>query len=585
MRIGALHLNLRPGALCRQRPGQQACRENCATPLHSDSLSRQRLSARCASLRTHSVCRRVTRETGSSSSRQYVSLSRLLTFFAALNGYQISASQRQAVSRYLRCVARRDALRPADRAHSRHRANRLPHGPRPVERGLLRRPSWRHSTRSLRASCRSWAKGPPRNGLPVISPAPSISPPRARRTTTKWSRTWALALCCTAEGLRDDLGSRIHSGAGGRMVFGARRDNAPVRPRASGGGSRRRGRPGGAIRPRPGVGPVLRPEHRRAGKSDRHPGGTFAARRRIGRVVVVHATLPTGRRFARSSFPWTWSLLLGLAAASIFVALDFSAASAANPNGDWDATAIWNLRARFMAGGAAVWRRAISAEAGGFMLSASHPGYPLFLSSFIGMLWTLAGDFTAAAPAVTSGVIAFAVMALLTGSLAARRSLGLGLLGGLLLLATELFASQSAAQYADLLLALAFLAATVLLDAAAAESEASAAQPVADRRGARHRLRPLDQERRHPVRGGGAGRGRLAVPPARMALDSVGLRPGPRRHRRAESHGPRPGVYVPEHRRRGVHKACRSGALVAESSPASATPSCNWVRGGLIQSC
>ena len=83
------------------------------------------------------------------------------------------------------------------------------------------------------------------------------------------------------------------------------------------------------------------------------------------------------------------------------------------------------------------------------------------------MLWTLAGGFTTTAPAATSGVIAFAVMALLIGSLAARRSLGLGLLGGLLLVATELFASQSAAQYADLLLALAFLAAMVLLDAAA----------------------------------------------------------------------------------------------------------------------
>lgn len=178
-------------------------------------------------------------------------------------------------------------------------------------------------------------------------------------------------------------------------------------------------------------------------------------------------------RVARSGFPWTWSLLLGLAAASIFVALDFAAASAANLNGDWDATAIWNLRARFMAGGTLVWRRAISAEVGGFMLLASHPGYPLFLSSFIGMLWSLAGDCTTTAPAAISGVIAFAVMALLTGSLAARRSLGLGLLGGMLLLATELFASQSAAQYADLLLALAFLAATVLLDAAAAEPESA----------------------------------------------------------------------------------------------------------------
>jgi hypothetical protein len=192
-------------------------------------------------------------------------------------------------------------------------------------------------------------------------------------------------------------------------------------------------------------------------------GALWWATRRSGPVVHV----------ARSGFPWTWVLLLGLVVASILVALGFSVASAANPNGDWDATAIWNLRARFMAGGTAVWRRAISAEVGGFMLGASHPSYPLFLSSFVGMLWALPGGFTTAAPTATSGAIAFAVMALLIGILAARRSLGLGLLAGLLLLSTELFALQSAAQYADLLLALAFLAALVLLDAAAAKPEAA----------------------------------------------------------------------------------------------------------------
>lgn len=173
----------------------------------------------------------------------------------------------------------------------------------------------------------------------------------------------------------------------------------------------------------------------------------------------------------RTTFPWTWALLAGLVAAALMVALDFSAASTANPNGDWDATAIWNLRARFLAGGSGVWRRAISAEPGGFMARGSHPGYPLFLSSFLGMLWTLAGAFTTAVPVANSGAVACAVLALLTASLAARRSLGLGMLGGSVLLATELFASQSAVQYADLLLALAVLAALVLLDAAAGETQ------------------------------------------------------------------------------------------------------------------
>jgi hypothetical protein len=167
------------------------------------------------------------------------------------------------------------------------------------------------------------------------------------------------------------------------------------------------------------------------------------------------------------AFKWNWVLLLGLGVAGLFVALDFAASSTANPYGDWDATSIWNLRARYLAGGPELWRCAISPEIGGHLFGASHPGYPLFLSSFIGMLWAVSGGFTSHVPALVSAVMAASVLALLVGALAERRSLALGLLAGLLLAGTELFASQASAQYADLPLALAFLAALVLLDAAA----------------------------------------------------------------------------------------------------------------------
>lgn len=166
-------------------------------------------------------------------------------------------------------------------------------------------------------------------------------------------------------------------------------------------------------------------------------------------------------------FPWVWGLAAALAAGCVLVVLDFSSATQANPDGEWDATAIWNLRARFLAGGPETWRRAISAETGGFMVGASHPGYPLFLSSLLGMMWTATGSYGPAAPAALSLLFSAGLATLLVASLAIQRSASLGLLAGLVLIASELVVSQASAQYADLLLGLAFLSTIVLLQASA----------------------------------------------------------------------------------------------------------------------
>jgi hypothetical protein len=173
-------------------------------------------------------------------------------------------------------------------------------------------------------------------------------------------------------------------------------------------------------------------------------------------------------------FPWTWALLIALAAGSVLLVLDFQAATQANPDGEWDASAIWNLRARFLSGGPDTWRRAISSELGGFMVGSAHPGYPLFLSSFIALQWTASRNFSTAVPVAFSLLISLALLALLVASLASRRSLPLGILAGLLLLGTELFASQASSQYSDLLEGLAFLASLVLLDGALLDAGADA---------------------------------------------------------------------------------------------------------------
>ena len=170
-------------------------------------------------------------------------------------------------------------------------------------------------------------------------------------------------------------------------------------------------------------------------------------------------------------FPWTW-LLLPLAAAgfALFLA-DFQAASAANPQGEWDALSIWNLRAQFMAGGPETWRRAVSSELGGNMAGSAHPGYPLFLSGFIALQFAAGADASSTTiPIVTSLLFSFAALLLLGAGLASRKSVALGAMGWLILLCSEVFASQAASQYSDLLEGLAFLAALILLDRAADSS-------------------------------------------------------------------------------------------------------------------
>jgi len=176
------------------------------------------------------------------------------------------------------------------------------------------------------------------------------------------------------------------------------------------------------------------------------------------------------------AFRWTWALWIGVAAGVLFFALDFHAASSANPAGEWDAMSIWNLRARYLASGGELWRRAVSSDLGGQMAGAAHPGYPLFLSGFVGLQWTAEGGlesgFDSSAPIAASLLFAASALILLGASLASRRSIALGLLAWLILLCSEVFASQSAAQYSDLLQGLAFLCALVLLEAAADRADA-----------------------------------------------------------------------------------------------------------------
>lgn len=159
--------------------------------------------------------------------------------------------------------------------------------------------------------------------------------------------------------------------------------------------------------------------------------------------------------------PFTLLLTLAIAVALAVATGAMADAWEANPQGNWDAWSIWNLRARFLAAGGTLPQRAWSPG-----LSWTHPEYPLLIPAFVARCWTYAGSTSDTAPIATSYAFFIALIAILTGGLAAWRSPTLGLLCGLALLGSPHFLHEVPAQYADIPLACYFAAATIfaLLD-------------------------------------------------------------------------------------------------------------------------
>jgi hypothetical protein len=159
-------------------------------------------------------------------------------------------------------------------------------------------------------------------------------------------------------------------------------------------------------------------------------------------------------------------VLVGLLALLLLLdAMAFAIAARREPDGGWDAIAIWNLRARFLyRGGTDGWR-------GGFSetLAQTHPDYPLLLPAFIARTWHLAGRETRAVPIAVSCLFSFGTVGLAVASVSILRGVRQGLLAGLVLAATPALYLQGM-QYADVPLAF-FVLATVTALAMADHAE------------------------------------------------------------------------------------------------------------------
>lgn len=154
----------------------------------------------------------------------------------------------------------------------------------------------------------------------------------------------------------------------------------------------------------------------------------------------------------------SWSLSIAFSLAMISAVAAFAMLSWNNPHGEWDAWAIWNMRARFIFRGSDQWRNTFSN-----LVAWSHPDYPLLISAFVARCWRYIGNEAVVVPAVVSMLFTFATVGLIYSSLSVLRSRSQGLLAGLVLLSTPLFIRQGASQQADVPLGFFFLATIVLL--------------------------------------------------------------------------------------------------------------------------
>ena len=134
------------------------------------------------------------------------------------------------------------------------------------------------------------------------------------------------------------------------------------------------------------------------------------------------------------------------------------------PFGDYDAWAIWNLRAGFIASGDD-WLKGFSSA-----ILWSHPDYPLLLPLNVARDWVLLGQRSVFIPMLLGLIFQLSLVGLLVAAIALQRGWLQSLLAGVLGIAV-IYVSLDFRQYADIPLAFYFLAANVLLYLGAASTD------------------------------------------------------------------------------------------------------------------
>lgn len=181
----------------------------------------------------------------------------------------------------------------------------------------------------------------------------------------------------------------------------------------------------------------------------------------LGGLFFLHRnrrSLPEPPPGSASTGAATMGLYAGLALATTGFALAGSVLAVRTPHGGWDATAIWNLRARFLYRSGADWaERTFAPE-----LWWSHPDYPLLLPLSVGRGWGLTGEETTWVPTLLAAAFTLSTLLLLVCTVSVLATRRHGAVAGLLLVGTPLFLFHGLAQYADVAVAFYLLSAIVL---------------------------------------------------------------------------------------------------------------------------
>lgn len=175
--------------------------------------------------------------------------------------------------------------------------------------------------------------------------------------------------------------------------------------------------------------------------------GLAAARVRTGDAPASGSELSNSP--AASVSTWRDPLVLVPAAGCLLLAglatLSFWQHWAVTPHGEWDAWAIWNLRARAILRGAPDWASVFSPAIGW-----SHVDYPLLLPMTVARLWAYTGQENPVIPAVVA-MLFFASSLVTVATLVGRwRGWPAGFLAGMALVVPRTFVFQGSCQCADI---------------------------------------------------------------------------------------------------------------------------------------
>jgi hypothetical protein len=156
--------------------------------------------------------------------------------------------------------------------------------------------------------------------------------------------------------------------------------------------------------------------------------------------------------------------ILRLALSIVFVvalvsaSLSFIFISLKHPHGEWDAWAVYNMKARFMFKAGENWKDLYTEP-----LYWSGTDYPLLIPTAIAGIWTLIGRESVAVPPLVAMLFTLGTAGVATSALSVLRSRCQGLLAGLILLCTPFFVQHGAHQYSDIPIGFFFLATFVFL--------------------------------------------------------------------------------------------------------------------------